>query len=98
MKTEQQTGMLPVALPTERCKSCSSVAETDALQKDLHNKTGKLPVALPTKYCKSCGSVAEAGALPKDLLTNRHAAGALQIDLHNKKRVILRNHPSFVSE
>jgi len=30
--------MLPVAAPTNCCKSCSSETETDAFQKDLQNK------------------------------------------------------------
>ena len=35
---QKQTGMLPVASPTKCRKSCGSVPEADALQKDFHNK------------------------------------------------------------
>ena len=38
MRENKQTGMLPVALPTNCCKSCCSVAEAKILRKDLHNK------------------------------------------------------------
>ena len=39
-KQTKQTGMLPAASPPKVCKSHTRTHETDALQKDLHNKKG----------------------------------------------------------
>ena len=47
MRTKRyRTGMLPVASPMKRRKSCGSVPKADALQKDFHHKKHPFGVLL----------------------------------------------------